>query len=105
MDNQPKIESLVEALLSTLIGFSIAILSQIIIFPLYGVEVPLTANFAIAVWFTLISIIRGYAVRRWCNQYLHKIAVALASKLPSSKATVDDVPATILPWRNTPHND
>jgi NhaP-type Na+/H+ or K+/H+ antiporter len=51
------------------VGYGVALLSQIVIFPLYGMEVPLSANIQIGVWFTVISIIRSYLLRRCFNKW------------------------------------
>lgn len=61
---QSKLMSWVETCLNTGIGFAIAITAQILIFPLFGFNPPLSTNFIIAVIFTVISIVRGYVLRR-----------------------------------------
>jgi hypothetical protein len=65
---QSKIGSLVESLINILIGFGIALGSQILIFPMYGVNIPLHDNVMITLWFTLISIARSYTLRRLFNR-------------------------------------
>lgn len=65
---QSKIGSLVESLINILIGFGIALGSQILIFPMYGVNIPLHDNVMITLWFTLISIARSYSLRRLFNR-------------------------------------
>jgi hypothetical protein len=45
-----------------------------VILPMYGVHVPLSTNLAIGAWFTLISIVRSYALRRWFNARLRAAA-------------------------------
>jgi hypothetical protein len=72
---QTKIESLVESIVNILIGYGIAITSQLLIFPLYGIDIPLSANLGICAWFTAISLIRSYAIRRWFNAGLHQAVV------------------------------
>jgi hypothetical protein len=59
--------SLFETLTSTVLGFTVALVSQIIIFPLYGVTTTLATDLQITLWFTLISIARGYFIRRLFN--------------------------------------
>lgn len=66
--------SFIEAIVNVLIGYWIALLSQLLIFPLYGVDLPLSQNAAIGVWFTVISIIRSYTIRRWFNRRIHTFA-------------------------------
>jgi hypothetical protein len=56
--------SLTETLLNTAIGYTIAVTTQVIVFPRFGIHAPLTTNMAIGVVFTVVSIARGYAVRR-----------------------------------------
>ena len=65
---QSKIGSLVESLINILIGFGIALGSQVLIFPMYGVNIPLHDNVMITLWFTLISIARSYTLRRLFNR-------------------------------------
>lgn len=62
--NQTPRHSLIESITNTAVGFGVALGSQLIIFPLFGVNLPLSANFKIGLWFTLISILRGYVLRR-----------------------------------------
>lgn len=59
--------SLVESLISTGIGYTVAVSTQILIFPIFGVNLEVKENMAIAFIFTLISIIRSYFVRRLFN--------------------------------------
>lgn len=61
---QPTLMSWLEICLNTGIGFGIAITAQILIFPLFGFNPPLSTNFYIALIFTVISIVRGYVMRR-----------------------------------------
>ena len=56
--------SLVEAITNVLLGFGVALLTQIIVFPLFGFEVTLGENLAIGGLFTLASIARSYTLRR-----------------------------------------
>jgi hypothetical protein len=65
---QSKKESLIEVVTSTLIGMLVSIITQMIVFPIYGMEVNLFQNFQITVIFTVVSIIRSYFVRRVFNK-------------------------------------
>lgn len=65
---QSKIGSFIESLVNILIGFGIALGSQLLIFPLYGVHISMHDNVMITVWFTLISIMRSYTLRRLFNR-------------------------------------
>lgn len=79
--NQSRLSSFIEQLVNIAIGFNVAITSQLLIFPIFNIYIPLSDNFAICGWFTLVSIIRGYIVRRWFNKMLHNASVKVASKL------------------------
>lgn len=65
---QSKKQSLKETIISTLIGLLVSLLTQIIVFPLYGLEVKLNQNIQITIIFTVVSIFRGYCVRRYFNK-------------------------------------
>ena len=64
---QSKKMSLIETLSSVAIGYIISLASQMIIFPIFGIEVSFEDNLLIGLFFTVISIIRGYYVRRLFN--------------------------------------
>lgn len=64
--------SWVEAWANVAIGYFIATGSQILIFPWFGIHIPISDNFIIGGWFTLISLIRSYLVRRWFDNLFHK---------------------------------
>lgn len=77
---QTKIGSLIEALMNISIGYGVAIVSQVLVFPMFGINVPLSTNLMIGAWFTLISLIRSYIIRRWFNAQLHSAALALSGQ-------------------------
>ena len=61
---QSKKYSFIESLTNVVIGYLVAVGSQIIIFPFFGINIPISDNFLIGMWFTVISIIRSYTLRR-----------------------------------------
>jgi len=60
-------QSLIETLAGTAAGFAIALLAQIFITELYGIKSTFQQDLFITIFFTGISIIRGYMVRRFFN--------------------------------------
>lgn len=56
--------SLVEALTSTAIGYVVAVLTQLAVFPLFDLPATLGDSLIIGAIFTVVSVVRGYAVRR-----------------------------------------
>ena len=71
---QTRKQSLIETATSVLIGYLVALASQMAIFPIFGIYVPFSDNLLIGLWFTAVSIVRGYAVRRYFNKK-HKVRV------------------------------
>lgn len=68
--SQNKKWSMIETVISVASGFVIAVVTQLIMFPLFGVYVTIGANIQMTLIFTVISLIRGYYVRRFFN-WLH----------------------------------
>lgn len=62
---QSKYHSLIETCTNTAIGYVVAILSQLAIFPMFDIEVSFNDNLLIGAWFTAVSLVRGYVLRRW----------------------------------------
>ena len=67
---QTKLMSFIEALINVAIGYTVAVTAQVLVFPLFGINVPVATNLMIGAVFTLISITRSYFVRRLFN-WLH----------------------------------
>lgn len=65
---QTKTNSLIEAVTNTSVGFIISLAATFVIFPLVGVESTGAKNIVITLFFTIISILRGYIVRRIFNK-------------------------------------
>ena len=60
-----------EAWANVAIGYGVALLSQIVVFPFFGIHVPISTNLKIGLWFTFISLVRSFALRRMFNA-LHR---------------------------------
>jgi hypothetical protein len=56
--------SFVEAVTNIAVGYLVAVLTQILVFPLFGLHATLQDNLLIGALFTLSSLVRGYALRR-----------------------------------------
>lgn len=61
---QSRRASLAESLANIAIGYCVAIATQVAIFPLFGIHIGLASNAAIGALFTLVSLVRSYALRR-----------------------------------------
>ncbi len=65
--SQSRKMSLKESLANITVGYVLAVISQMIIYPIFNIHIPLQDYFLIGIWFNLISFCRNYGVRRWFN--------------------------------------
>ena len=56
--------SLVELLANVTIGFAVAVATQALVFPVFGIEATMGQHLAIGGLFTIVSIARSYLLRR-----------------------------------------
>ena len=61
---QSRTMSLVEAGTNVVIGYVLAIATQIVVFPWFGIETGLTEHLTIGLAFVGVSLMRGYFLRR-----------------------------------------
>jgi hypothetical protein len=65
---QTRLQSLIEAWVNVAIGYFVALAAQLIVFPLYDIDVSMRQNIQIVLIFTAVSIARSYALRRLFNR-------------------------------------
>ena len=75
---QTRLSSLIEAVINVAIGFVVSLVITAWLLPAYGHHVTWSENLQITGVFTIASIVRAYAVRRFFNQQIHRAAMALA---------------------------
>ena len=61
---QSRLMSLVEAVTNVVVGYGVAVLVQMLVFPMFGLRTTLGQNLAIGAIFTVVSLVRSYALRR-----------------------------------------
>ena len=61
---QSRLMSLVESLANVLVGYGVAVATQMVVFPIFGLAVTVTENLLIGLIFTVVSIVRSYTLRR-----------------------------------------
>lgn len=68
MNGQTRKHSLVECIVNVGIGYFINIITQILVFPLFGIDFTFEQNIEIGIVFTGVSIARSYTLRRLFNR-------------------------------------
>lgn len=61
---QSRLMSFVEAISNVVLGYGVAVVTQILIFPIFGLHTTLAQNLKMGVIFTIVSIARSFALRR-----------------------------------------
>jgi hypothetical protein len=61
---QSRTMSLVESIANVIIGYGVAVVTQILIFPVFGLRTTLAQNLKMGAVFTIVSLGRSYALRR-----------------------------------------
>ena len=61
---QSRLMSLVEAVANVIVGYGVAVMTQILIFPIFGLQTTLAQNLKMGGIFTIVSIARSFALRR-----------------------------------------
>lgn len=69
--SQTRTASAIEAIANVAIGFGIALMAQILIFPRFGFTPSTAENLQIGALFTLVSLARSYLLRRLFNALRH----------------------------------
>ena len=61
---QSRLMSLVESVANVVVGYGVAVGTQILIFPIFGLHTTLAQNLKMGAIFTIVSIARSFALRR-----------------------------------------
>jgi hypothetical protein len=56
--------SMVESITNVAVGYVLAIVTQLAVFPLFGIETGLREHLSIGLAFLGVSLVRGYVLRR-----------------------------------------
>ena len=65
---QNKKQSFIESVIQTAIGLTTSFIIQLVIYPLMNIPVTIGQNITITLVFTIVSILRGYIIRRYFNK-------------------------------------
>ncbi|OYW43137.1 MAG: hypothetical protein B7Z38_02655 [Rhodobacterales bacterium 12-64-8] len=61
---QSRVMSLVESIANVVVGYGVAVVTQILIFPIFGLQTTLAQNLQMGAIFSFVSIARSFALRR-----------------------------------------
>lgn len=61
---QSRLMSLVESVANVIVGYGVAVVTQILIFPVFGLQTTLGQNLAMGGIFTIVSLARSFLLRR-----------------------------------------
>jgi uncharacterized membrane protein YgaE (UPF0421/DUF939 family) len=65
---QSRFGSIIETLTNVVVGLIISFVANLLIFPLFGWEISTSQNIILVIFYTVISIVRSYALRRIFNK-------------------------------------
>lgn len=61
---QSRTMSLVEAIANVVVGYGVAVVTQILVFPVFSLQTTLAQNLKLGLIFTVVSIARSFTLRR-----------------------------------------
>lgn len=61
---QSRTMSLLEAFANVVVGYGLAVTTQMLVFPLFGLQTTLAQNLKLGLVFTVVSIARSFTLRR-----------------------------------------
>ena len=64
---QSRLMSMVEAIVNVLVGFWVAVLTQMLVLPLFDLHASFSQNIGMCLIFTVVSLVRSYLLRRFFN--------------------------------------
>ena len=84
---QSRLMSLVEATTNVVVGYLLAIATQIAVFPWFGIDAGLSDHLTIGLAFVGVSLVRGYLLRRLFERLGKRLSGRDTSMYESSKGT------------------
>ncbi|MGH1373583.1 MAG: DUF7220 family protein [Cellvibrionaceae bacterium] len=82
---QSRFESLVETCVNVFIGYCVSLAGQFVVFPALGIPVTFGEQILISVFFTVLSVARMYAIRRYFNLRLKTLSHTIATGLKHAR--------------------
>ena len=70
---QTKRQSLIETLTSVFVGWLIGVILNLTVLPLFDYNITVVDSLLVSLIFTVISVVRGYLIRRFFNSKEEKV--------------------------------
>lgn len=67
--SQSRAMSFIEAIANVAVGYGVAVATQIVVFPWFGLQTTMAENIAMGGIFTVVSILRSYSLRRLFERF------------------------------------
>ncbi len=85
---QSRWKSLAESVANVAVGYGVAVVTQVVVFPRFGLEADLFDNLVIGGIFTVVSLVRSYTLRRVFE------ALGSPCRKPSRRGIIEQVQCT-----------
>jgi hypothetical protein len=79
--NQTKLGSFIEASTNTMLGFCVSFIAWPPAAGFFEIPFNRQQHFGIILFFTVLSVARGFVLRRWFNARLHRASMVIAEKI------------------------
>jgi hypothetical protein len=80
---QSRLMSLAESIANVVVGYGLALVTQLIVFPWFGIAASFAEHLAIGAAFTVVSILRSYLLRRLFEHWRVGRSGGASASLPS----------------------
>ena len=94
---QSRLMSLVESVANVIAGYGVAVVAQLLIFPVFGLHATLAQTLQMGVVFTLVSILRSYALRRLFEALLARKCQRNSAAREGAAEKALPIPSVVLP--------
>jgi hypothetical protein len=68
---QSKLQSLYESAAKEVVGTSLGLAAQLVIYPMFDIKVSMASNIKLAFCFSTVGVVSNYVVRRMFNRMPH----------------------------------
>jgi hypothetical protein len=78
---QSRRQAIIEVWIGIIIGFSLNWTMNWLLLPIVGAKFTGWENFMLGWCYTVVSVIRGYTIRRWADKHIHAFSAWVSSRI------------------------